>query len=168
MSRRKKPQAPGGPFEIRIHDLTHEGVGVARQPDGKALFIPDTLPGEQVRYLRTQRGRDYDQGQLLEVLEPAAGRVRPQCPHFGYCGGCSLQHLDASAQVEFKQRWLLDNLSRIGKLQPETVLPPLTGPVWGYRRRARLSVRHVFRKGRVLVGFRERETPIVAVLDACE
>jgi 23S rRNA (uracil1939-C5)-methyltransferase len=168
MARTRRQRAPEGPFEIRINDLTHEAVGVTRQPDGKALFIPDALPDEQVRYLRTRHGRDYDQGRLVEVLEPSPRRVKPLCPHFGYCGGCSLQHLDSAGQVEFKQRWLLESLSRIGKLQPETVLPPLTALTWGYRRRARLSVRHVFKKERVLVGFRERETPVVAILDACE
>jgi 23S rRNA (uracil1939-C5)-methyltransferase len=168
MARKFKPRPPEGPFDIRIQDLTHEGAGVARQSDGKALFIPDSLPGEQVRYMRTSRKRDFDQGRLLEVLDPAATRVIPQCPHFGVCGGCSLQHLDASAQLELKQRWLLDNLTRTGKVEPESVLPPLSGPLWGYRRRARLSVRHVYKKERVLVGFREREKPIVAAIEACE
>jgi 23S rRNA (uracil1939-C5)-methyltransferase len=167
MPRTRRQRAPEGPFEIRIQDITHEGVGVARQHDGKALFIPDTLPGERVRYMRTQCRRDYDQGRLLEVLEPAAERVPPRCPHFGYCGGCSLQHLAPEAQLALKQRWLLESLARIGGVQPERVLPALTGPVWHYRRRARLAVRHVVKKGRVLVGFRERETPVVAVLDRC-
>jgi 23S rRNA (uracil1939-C5)-methyltransferase len=167
MPRTRRQRAPEGPFEIRVHDLTHEGVGVARQADGKALFIPDALPGERVRYLRTQRRRDHDQGRLLEILEPAPERVTPRCPHFGYCGGCSLQHLAPEAQQALKQRWLLDSLTRIGGVQPEHVLLPLTGPIWHYRRRARLAVRHVVKKGRVLVGFRERDTPVVAVLDRC-
>ncbi|HXG28985.1 MAG TPA: 23S rRNA (uracil(1939)-C(5))-methyltransferase, partial [Nevskiales bacterium] len=154
MPRTHRQRAPEGPFEIRIQDITHEGVGVARQADGKALFIPDALPGERVRYLRTQRRRDHDQGRLLEVLEPAPERVAPRCPHFGYCGGCSLQHLASEAQLALKQRWLLDSLARIGGVQPERVLPALAGPVWHYRRRARLAVRHVVKKARVLVGFR--------------
>jgi 23S rRNA (uracil1939-C5)-methyltransferase len=168
MPRTRRQRTPEGPFEIRINGLTHEGEGVARQADGKALFIPDALPGERVSYLRTWRRRDHDQGRLLEVLEPAVSRIKARCPHFGYCGGCSLQHMDAAAQLELKQRWLLESLTRIGKVEPEAVLPPLAGPLWGYRRRARLTVRHVAKKGRVLVGFHEREAPVVAVLEACE
>ncbi len=168
MARKFKARPAEGPFEIRIQDLTHDAAGVAKQADGKALFIPDSLPGEQVRYMRTRRRRDFDEGRLLEVLQPSGERVIPQCPHFGVCGGCSLQHLEASAQLELKQRWLLDNLTRNGKVQPETLLPPLTGPLWGYRRRARLSVRHVYKKERVLVGFREREKPIVTAMESCE
>ncbi len=167
MPRTRRQRAPEGPFEIRVHDLTHEGVGIARQADGKAVFIPDALPGERVRYLRTQRRREHDQGRLLEVLEPAPERVTPRCPHFGYCGGCSLQHLAPEAQQSLKQRWLLDSLARLGGVQPERVLPVLAGPAWHYRRRARLAVRHVVKKGRVLVGFRERDTPVVAVLERC-
>lgn len=168
MPRTRKKYAPEGPFEIQIEDLTHEGLGVARQPGGKAVFIAEALPGEPVRYLRTGRRRDHDEGRLLEVIEPAGDRVTPRCTHFGYCGGCSLQHLDHDAQVALKQHWLLDSLARIGKVEPESILPPLTGSQWGYRRRARLAVRHVAQKDRVLVGFREREKPIVAVLKGCE
>ena len=168
MPRARKKYAPEGPFEIQIDDLTHEGLGIARQPDGKAVFIPDALPGEKVRYLRIRRRRDHDEGRLQEVLEPADNRITPRCPHFGICGGCTLQHLEHGAQVELKQRWLLDSLSRIGKVEPEIILAPLTGSQWAYRRRARLAVRHVVKKERVLVGFRERVKPIVAVLAGCE
>src|SRR5699024_8900368 len=126
------------------------------------------LPGERIRYRITGGRRRYDEGRLEALLDTAAHRVEPRCPHFGCCGGCSLQHLNAAAQVEFKQARMLETLARLGHVQPDRVLPPVTGPAWGYRRRARLGARYVPKKGAVLVGFRERGSSRIAVLEGCD
>jgi 23S rRNA (uracil1939-C5)-methyltransferase len=154
------------PEQVKIVDLSHDGRGVARS-DGKTLFIDGGLIGETVEILRSRRRRHHDEGRVINVLEAATDRVAPICAHFGVCGGCSLQHLSAPGQLESKQKVLLENLERIGKVRPESTFAPLTGPVSGYRRRARLGVRYVQKKGRVLVGFRERAKSYVADLDAC-
>jgi 23S rRNA (uracil1939-C5)-methyltransferase len=158
---------PGEVQEADIVDLAHDGRGVARV-DGKAVFIDGALPGERVRFRLVKRRRQLDEGGLVEVLIASPDRVAPACAHFGICGGCSLQHLSAPAQVEAKQRQLLDNLERIGRVRPERVLAPLRGPEWAYRRRARLGVKYVHKKGRVLAGFREREKPYLADIQRCE
>ncbi len=154
------------PEEADIVDLSHEGHGVAK-PDGKAVFVADALPGERVVMKRVGRRRNYDEAVLEKVLAASPDRVPAECPHFGVCGGCALQHLAPGAQLAFKQAQLLENLARLGSVQPERVLEPLRGPVWGYRRRARLGIKLVPRKGRVLVGFRERSAPYVADLHEC-
>jgi 23S rRNA (uracil1939-C5)-methyltransferase len=125
------------------------------------------LPGERVILRRVGRRRNFDEAVLEQVLRPSPDRVPAECPHFGLCGGCALQHLAPAAQLAFKQSQLLENLARLGGVEPSTVLEPLTGPVWGYRRRARLGIKLVPRKGRVLVGFRERSAPYVADLHEC-
>ena len=154
------------PEEADVVDLSHEGRGVARL-DGKAVFVPDALPGERVILRRVGRRRNFDEAVLEQVLRPSPDRVPAACPHFGLCGGCALQHLAPAAQLAFKQSQLLENLVRLGGVEPASVLEPLTGPVWGYRRRARLGIKLVPRKGRVLVGFRERSAPYVADLHEC-
>lgn len=166
MSKRRKP-LPQTPVTARIESLTHEGRGVARV-EGKAVFVHGALPGEEVLFKYTRQRRAYDEGTTVEVLQASPDRVTPGCAHFGVCGGCSLQHLAPEAQIRAKQQILLDDLARIGHVSPEAVLPPLTGPVWGYRRKARLGVKDVIKKGRVLVGFRERGTPYLAELERCE
>jgi 23S rRNA (uracil1939-C5)-methyltransferase len=153
--------------EADITDLALDGRGVAHV-DGKAVFVRGALPGERVRLRVAARHRHYDEAIADEVLRAAPERVTPRCAHFGVCGGCVLQHLAPEAQIAAKQRVLLDNLARIGKLRPQEVLAPLTDEVWGYRRRARLSVKHVEKKGRVLVGFRESNGRYVADLARCE
>jgi 23S rRNA (uracil1939-C5)-methyltransferase len=153
--------------EADVVDLAHDGRGVARV-DGKAVFIEGALPGERVRFRTFKRRKQMDEAGLVEVLTPSPDRVVPRCPHFGLCGGCSLQHLSPAAQLAAKQHQLLENLERIGRVRPETVLDPLRGPEWGYRRRARLGVKYVHKKGRVLSGFRERAKPYVADLKRCE
>jgi 23S rRNA (uracil1939-C5)-methyltransferase len=153
--------------EADIVDLAHDGRGVARQ-GGKAVFIDGALPGERVRFRIEKRRRHLDEAGLVEVLIPSADRVVPRCSHFGVCGGCSLQHLAPPAQLAAKQRQMLENLQRIGNVSPERILPPLEGPPWGYRRRARLGVKYVLKKGRVLAGFRERERPYIADIQRCE
>ena len=149
-----------------IESLNHDARGVARV-NGKVTFIEGALPGETVRFRYRNRRQRYDSGALLEVLTPSPQRVRPRCAHFGVCGGCSLQHLDLDAQLAAKQHVLADSLTRIGKTGPQTWLAPLAGRGWGYRRRARLGVRLVPRKGGVLVGFRERRRSYITNLSEC-
>jgi 23S rRNA (uracil1939-C5)-methyltransferase len=149
-----------------VASLTHDGEGVVRE--GKTAFVAGALPGERIRFRRTRRHRQHDEAELLEVLEPSASRVVPRCAHFGVCGGCALQHLSAAAQLEAKQTELRDNLERMGKVSPREWLAPLRGPAWNYRRRARLGSKFVIKKGRVVVGFRERLAPYVAELQRCE
>jgi 23S rRNA (uracil1939-C5)-methyltransferase len=153
--------------EADIVDLSHDGRGIARI-DGKAVFVAGALPMERVRLRVTKRRRKMDEAALVEVLAASAERVVPRCAHFGLCGGCSLQHLSAGAQLAAKQRELLENLQRIGNVQPGNVLEPLRGPEWAYRRRARLGVKYVHKKGRVLAGFRERDKPYLADIRRCE
>jgi len=155
------------PIALRIEDLSHEAAGVARD-GGKVVFVEGALPGEQVLARIRRRGRGFDLAETVEVLEPSPDRVEPRCPHFGVCGGCVLQHLAPPAQIAAKQKQLLDNFRRIGGVEPERVLPPLVAEPWGYRRRARLSVRLVPKKGRVVVGFRERQPRFIADLRRCE
>jgi 23S rRNA (uracil1939-C5)-methyltransferase len=154
-------------LEADVVDLAHDGRGIARV-EGKAVFIEGALPGERVRFRVFKRRRQLDEAGLVEVLRPSPDRVIPKCAHFGICGGCSLQHLAPAAQLAAKQRQLLDNLERIGRVVPEQVFAPLKGPEWAYRRRARLGVKYVHKKGRVLAGFREREKPYVADIQRCE
>jgi 23S rRNA (uracil1939-C5)-methyltransferase len=153
--------------EADIVDLAHDGRGVARV-DGKAVFIEGALPAERVRFRVLKRRRHMDEAGLVDVLTASPDRVVPRCAHFGVCGGCSLQHLSAAAQLAAKERQLLENLQRIGNVQPARVLAPLRGPEWAYRRRARLGVKYVHKKGRVLAGFREREKPYIADIKRCE
>ena len=166
MSRRRRRKFPREPFEIRIDDLSHDGRGVATQEE-KKVFIHGALPGEKVLARLSGRRRHYDEGETLEVLEASPHRVEPRCPHFGQCGGCSLQHLAPEQQIEAKHRTLVQNLVRIGKVEPEVWWEPMTGPQWAYRRKARLSVRYVHKKERVLVGFRERYGAFVADMQEC-
>jgi 23S rRNA (uracil1939-C5)-methyltransferase len=154
------------PEEADIIDLSHEAKGVARI-DGKTVFVADALPGERVVLRRIERHRTFDVAVCERVLRASTDRVQPECPHYGTCGGCALQHLAPAAQLAFKQHQLIESLARLGGVEPGRVLEPLTGPVWGYRRRARLGVKDVARKGRVLVGFRERSAPFIADLHEC-
>ncbi|WP_295406325.1 23S rRNA (uracil(1939)-C(5))-methyltransferase RlmD [uncultured Thiocystis sp.] len=166
MSRKRKP-LPRELVEADIESLTHEGRGLAHI-DGKAVFVDGALAGERVRFRYTRLQRRFDEGTVVEVLRAAPERVEPKCPHFGVCGGCSLQHLDATAQIQMKQASLADVFARIGKVDPERWLDPLVAGHWGYRRKARLGVRHVLKKGRTLVGFRERGNAYLADLTRCE
>lgn len=152
---------------MEIESLTHEGRGLAHF-NGKAVFVDGALPGERVRLRYTRMRRRQDEGVAVEVLRASPERVAPRCPHFGVCGGCSLQHLESSAQVRVKQATLADCFARIGKVEPERWLAPLAGEPWGYRRKARLGVKHVEKKGRTLVGFRERGSSFLADLSRCE
>ncbi|GAB6080764.1 MAG: 23S rRNA (uracil(1939)-C(5))-methyltransferase RlmD [Hydrogenophilus thermoluteolus] len=149
-----------------VASLDLEGRGVAHV-DGKAVFISGALPGEVVRFVRTRERASYAQGELVAVERASCWRVTPRCPHFGVCGGCAMQHFDASAQVAAKQRVLEDTLWHIARVRPAQVLPPLYGPYWGYRHRARIGARLVPKKGGVLVGFRERNSSHIADMRSC-
>jgi 23S rRNA (uracil1939-C5)-methyltransferase len=155
------------PETALIIDTLMDGRGVADVP-GKKVFVDGALSGETVRFRRRRKKRNFDEAELLEVLKPAAERVAPRCTAFGVCGGCSLQHLSSSEQLLMKQAGMLDSLQRIGAVVPELILPPIEGSPWGYRRKARLAVKYVYKKGRVLVGFRERNKPYVADIRRCE
>jgi 23S rRNA (uracil1939-C5)-methyltransferase len=155
------------PVEADIVDLAHDGRGVARIA-GKAVFVEGALPGERVRLRIEKRRRQFDEAVLVEIVAPSADRVAPKCGHFGVCGGCSLQHLAPAAQLAAKERQLIENLERIGRVRPERMLAPIRGAPFAYRRRARLGVKYVHKKGRVLAGFRERNKPYLADLRRCE
>lgn len=165
MGRRNK-KLPDLPFEVEIHSLDSKGMGVTIHDD-KKLRVYDALTGERVsaRYLfgRSQRGK----AETLEVLEASSDRVEPRCPHFGYCGGCSLQHMSSDVQLSRKQESLQLQLQQTGQVQAAEMYPVLHGPQWNYRRKARLSVRDVVAKKRVLVGFRERNGRFVADINEC-
>ena len=154
-------------LETDISDLSHDGRGVAHV-DGKAIFVVGALAGERVRLKFTRKHRRYDEAVVEEILIASPDRVVPRCPHFGVCGGCVLQHLGPEAQIAAKRRVLIENLERIGNVEPQQILPALTDQPWGYRRKARLSVKHVEKKGRVLVGFREIDGRFVADIRRCE
>ncbi len=149
-----------------VDALTHEGEGVVHA--GKTAFVAGALPGELVRFRRVRRRKRHDEAMLLEIVRPAPERATPRCAHFGVCGGCALQHLDPARQIEAKHIELRDSLERLTGTAPERWLEPLAGPAWAYRRRARLGARYVPKKGRVLVGFRERFSPYVTATERCE
>ncbi len=149
----------------RIDGLNHDGWGVVRA--GKAVFVAGALPGELVEYRIRRRQRNFDEAELVQVIEPAADRIEPACAHFGTCGGCALQHLAPQSQLLIKDGMLREALRRIGKVEPEHWLAPLAGEPWGYRRRARLGARFVHAKGRSMVGFRERMSSFVADISRC-
>ncbi len=150
-----------------IESLDREGRGVARV-DGKAIFIEGALIGETVEYSAFRRKATWELATATRIVTPAGTRIEPRCRHFGTCGGCALQHADPATQVAAKQRVLEDAFAHVGKVSPESLLPPVHGPAWGYRHRARLSVRLVPKKGGVLVGFHERRSSFVADMHTCE
>lgn len=152
---------------LDVESLDAEGRGVARNAEGKVVFVEGALPGERVSCQRVTGKRKFDVARVTSVLEASGSRRQPQCPHFGLCGGCATQHADSRTQMAAKQRWLEDNLERIGKVRAETLLPIIYGAEWGYRRRARLSVRYVPSRGGVLVGFRERRSSFIAQMSEC-
>jgi 23S rRNA (uracil1939-C5)-methyltransferase len=156
---------------LQIESMDLEAQGVAHREDGKVVFVEGALPFEAVRANIHRKKNNWEMGSLLEVLHESSQRVRPGCPHFGLhagaCGGCKMQHLEASAQVAVKQRAMEDNLWHLGKVKPENILRPIYGPAWGYRYRARMSVRDVLKKGTVLVGFHERKSRYVADMQTC-
>lgn len=164
--REKKPQY----FTVEVERLDQEGRGVAHN-DGKVAFIEGALPGELVTYELLRDKKTYEMGRAVSIHRESVLRCRPECPNFGVgpgsCGGCAMQHLEPRAQVAFKERVMLETLMKIGKVKPESVIPPIYGPTWHYRHRARLTVRYVEKKGGVLVGFHEKSSSYVADMKEC-
>ncbi|MCE2782944.1 23S rRNA (uracil(1939)-C(5))-methyltransferase RlmD [Limnohabitans sp.] len=156
---------------LRVGSLDMDAQGIARRPDGKVVFIEGALPFEIVSVNVHRKKNNWEQGTVTDIHHESSQRVRPGCPHFGLhqgaCGGCKMQHLEASAQVAVKQRVLEDNLWHLAKVKAETLLRPIEGPAWGYRYRARLSVRYVIKKGEVLIGFHERKSRYIADMKVC-
>ena len=163
--RRRRRQLPE-PSVVRIEAMSHEGRGIAHI-DGKTVFVFGAIESELVRIQIRKTNRNYDEAITLDVIESSALRIKPKCEAYAVCGGCSLQHIDNDEQVAFKQRSLLEMLQHAG-IDIGKVIPPLRSHPWGYRRKARLGVKFVRKKGRVLVGFRERNTPFLADMSRCE
>lgn len=162
-----KKKLPLDPVTVTIESLSHDGRGVSHV-SGKVVFIDEALPGETLDFVYTDSRRDYAEGKVVELHDRNPHRVEPACPHFGRCGGCSFQHVDDAEQIHFKEELLRDQFRRIGKLEIPQIWEALTGPHWGYRRKARMGVKWVAKKGRVLVGFRERRNPFLAEIDSCK
>ncbi len=157
---------------IDIESLDAEGRGVGHQKNadestGKVIFVEGALPGERVQFESWRKKKSWEMARVVTLFKESTLRVKPRCPHFGICGGCSMQHLEPAAQVAIKQRVLEDNLWHIGRVRPEHLLRPVYGPFWGYRYRARLSVNYVPKKGGILVGFHERKSRYVADMTSC-
>src|SRR4030065_1728720 len=152
---------------VTIEPLDQGARGRAHA-DGKVIFIEGALTGETVIYSSYRKNPSFEQAQVTQIHKQSSMRVQPRCKHFGVCGGCSMQHLEAGAQVAVKQRILEDSLWHIGRVKAETMLPPIHGQTWGYRERARISVRHVIKKGKTLVGFHEKRSSFVADMQSCE
>jgi 23S rRNA (uracil1939-C5)-methyltransferase len=164
--RARKKQLPDTPLRVTIESLTHDGRGVAHV-DGKVVFIDEALPGEQVEFIYTDIRRDYAEGKVVNLLSHSNDRVEALCPHYSVCGGCSFQHVESSAQIRIKQNLLAEQFKRIGKVDIPEFWPPMTGPHWGYRRKARMGVKYVAKKNRMLVGFREKRHQYLAEIDSC-
>ncbi len=154
-------------IRTRIESLDHEGRGVSHV-DGKVVFVDGALPGELVDIQPYKRKASYELALARRIVKPSPSRVDPRCASFGVCGGCSMQHVDVATQVAVKQRVLEDSLAHIGRVRAEAILPPIHGPAWGYRYRARFSSRYVAKRGGTLVGFRERRHSFVADMPSCE
>jgi len=165
--RRRKPKLPNYPVRASIESLSHDGRGVTHI-DGKTVFVDGALPGEEISFFYTSRSRKHDTGRVCEIFTASEQRIEPVCAHAAICGGCSLQHLAPEQQILAKQQTLLDNLQRLGGVEPQQILSPLRGPHSGYRHKARLGVKYVRKKGRVLVGFREKGGRYLAELARCE
>ncbi|MBA5608171.1 23S rRNA (uracil(1939)-C(5))-methyltransferase RlmD [Duganella sp. FT3S] len=158
-------------IDIKALDMDARGIGHIDNEDGspgKVVFVEGALPGERVSFETFKKKKNWEAARMTALHRESSLRVKPKCVHFDYCGGCSMQHLEPSAQVAIKQRVLEDNLWHIGKVKAETVMRPMYGPTWGYRYRARLSVRHVVKKGTVLVGFHEKKSIYVADISSCQ
>jgi len=167
MARRRRVKLPQEPVECEISGFSHDGKGISHVND-KTVFIDGALLGETVRFKYTGKRKQVMEGVVEEILQPSAERVEPGCEFFSVCGGCSLQHLAHSKQLEVKQQLLLDNLSRLGHVSAEEILTPLTGPIWGYRRKARLGVRYVIKKQKLLIGFREKRSNFLSDMSSCK
>ncbi len=165
MARRNRRRSLPEPFTATIEGMSHEGRGVCHH-NGKVVFVFGALPGEVVRVQVQKSNKNFAEGSVLEVVEAADARVEPHCPNFGVCGGCSMQHLTRDDQLEFKHQSVAEMVAHAG-IEVGQWLAPLTDQTWGYRRKARLGVRYVRKKGRVLVGFRERNKSYLADMQQC-
>lgn len=165
--RRRNKQLPEELIEAQIEDLSAEGRGIAHV-DGRTVFIDQALAGERVVFKYTRLKKNIAEGKAVEILQSSADRVVPKCKAFEVCGGCALQHMSSDAQLELKQKTFLEHLTHIGHVVPSNVLEPMTGPVWSYRHKARLGVRYVHKKEKVLVGFRERSSSYITNTERCE
>ncbi|HIE78167.1 MAG TPA: 23S rRNA (uracil(1939)-C(5))-methyltransferase RlmD [Candidatus Thioglobus sp.] len=165
MGRKRKPKAKT--YELRIESLSHEGRGVAHLED-KVIFVSGALPGETVIADRTYTRAKFEEADTREVLKAANNRITPKCEVFGICGGCSFQHLSSSDQIMAKSKWLSDAFKQQAKIEPDSWLEPLHSDSWGYRRKARLGVRYVAKKDKVLIGFREKKSSFITDMNRCE
>lgn len=164
--RSRKKVLPETPVRVSIESLAHDGRGVTHVND-KVVFIDEALPDEELEFVYTESRRDYAEGKVHEVISPSPLRVDAECAHFGVCGGCSFQHVREDAQIELKQGLLQEQFRHLAKLEISELWEPLTGPAWGYRHKARMGVKFVPKKNRVLVGFRERRHPYLAEIEKC-
>ncbi len=155
------------PVKVVIESLAHDGRGIAHV-EGKVIFIDEALPGEELEFVYTDSRKDYAEGKVVKLITRSELRVDPECPHFGVCGGCSFQHVKADEQIKLKQGLLKEQFLGIGKVEIAQIWQPLTDEHWGYRRKARMGVKYVAKKGRVLVGFRERRNPFLAEMESCK
>ena len=165
MSRRRKLK--NKVYEIEIEALSHEGRGISHI-DNKVIFTRGALPGEKVIASRTLSRAKYEEADVVEVIEPSLDRIDAKCSVYGICGGCSFQHLSSLNQISAKHDWLQSAFMGQSKVQPKEWLEPIQVESWGYRRKARLGVRYVAKKEKVLVGFRERKSSFVTVMSRCE
>jgi len=165
--RRRSPRLPEESVQVEIESLSAEGRGIAHVDD-RIVFVDQALAGETVLFKYTKLSKKIAEGRAIEILKASPDRVEAKCSAFAMCGGCSLQHMSADKQLELKQQTFLDHLEHIGHVEAENLLPPLTGPLWGYRHKARLSVRHVRKKDQIMVGFRESGSSFVTDTEQCE
>lgn len=166
MARRSRRRVLPEPFEVVIESLSHEGRGLCYH-NGKMVFVFAALPGERVRIQINKTTKKYSEATVVEIIESSPHRIDPRCPHFSVCGGCSMQHVSDDYQLQLKQRSILEMMDHAGIAIGE-VLPTLTSDAWGYRRKARLGVKYVHKKQRLLVGFRERNKPYLADMQSCQ
>ncbi|WP_340675197.1 23S rRNA (uracil(1939)-C(5))-methyltransferase RlmD [Paraperlucidibaca sp.] len=167
MSRKHNKLNAMEPMALTVTKLGHDGRGIAHREDGKLIFVDGALPGEQVVVKLTNLHKKYDEGRVIEVITASSDRVDAPCAHFGVCGGCSLQHMSREAQLTLKQSVLAEHLQHFGGIVPQEWLPPLVSDNISYRRKARMGVRYVIKKEKLLVGFRERQASFLAELDSC-
>jgi len=165
--RRRRQRLPEGTAEIEIESLSHEGRGVGHL-DGKVVFVDFALPGELVEFKYSKQSKKFDEGRAVNVIKASDDRVKPICEHFTVCGGCSMQHLSNEKQISVKQDALMDMFKHMAQTQPQNILQPLRGPTQYYRQKARLGVKFVEKKGKVLVGFREKGSAFLADLHSCQ
>jgi 23S rRNA (uracil1939-C5)-methyltransferase len=152
---------------VTIESVDYEGKGIARI-DGKTVFVDGALSGEEILIEIVRRKPTFDKAKIVEIIKASPNRVTPECPNYGVCGGCSMQHVSFDEQILIKQQVLIDNLKHIGNVEAEEIISPLKGIPWGYRHRGRLSAKYVIKKGGALVGFREKNAPYVVDMNECK